>query len=217
MNFSSNIIFFNFNVVIKEENVMDKNKIIIIALIAIIAALLVGMVVIAPNMAKKDTTLTFKSNSTINHGDSIKIKLTDSNGNAIAGQTVNVTVKDDDKASSYYSVETNDNGVGTLKLDKDAGKYDITVNYAGNDKYKSCNATKKITIKEEEAAETQSSSQSSTPSAYAYRSDGSPMYSQAEVDQYMYNKYGAVNYHIGSNGYVDMDEPGYGDDGHRIR
>ena len=42
------------------------------------------------------------------------------------------------------------------------------------------------------------------------------MYSQAEVDQYMTNKYGYVNYHIGSNGYVDMDEPGYDDAGHRI-
>ncbi len=198
---------------------MEKNKIIIIALIVIIAALLVGMVaMMVPNMAKKDTTLTFKGNSTIDEGGSIKIKLTDDNGNVIAGQTVNVTVKDKDKASSYYSVETNDQGIGTLKLDKDAGKYDVTVTYAGNDKYKSCNATKKITIEEgtAEAEQTSSSSSSDTRSAYAYKSDGTPMYSQAEVDQYMTNKYGYVNYHIGSNGYVDMDEPGYGDDGHRI-
>lgn len=198
---------------------MEKNKIIIIALIVIIVALLVGMVaMMVPNMAKKDTSLTFKGNSSIEKGGSIKIKLTDVNGNAIAGQTVNVTVKDKDKASSYYSVETNDQGVGTLKIDKDAGSYDVTANYGGNDKYKQSNATKKITVKEEEVAESQSSSSSSSDSrtAYAYKSDGTPMYSQAEVDQYMTNKYGYVNYHIGSNGYVDMDEPGYGDDGHRI-
>jgi hypothetical protein len=42
------------------------------------------------------------------------------------------------------------------------------------------------------------------------------MYSQAEVDQYMYNKYGPVNYHIKSNGYVDMDEPGFDDKGNWI-
>ena len=137
---------------------MEKNKIIIIALIVIIAALLVGMVaMMMPNMAKKDTTLTFKGNSTIDEGGSIKIKLTDDNGNVIAGQTVNVTVKDKDKASSYYSVETNDQGIGTLKLDKDAGKYDVTVTYAGNDKYKSCNATKKITIEEGTAEAEQTS------------------------------------------------------------
>ncbi|MBQ7927585.1 MAG: carboxypeptidase regulatory-like domain-containing protein [Methanobrevibacter sp.] len=198
---------------------MDRNKIIIIALIVVIAALLVGVVALAPNMAKKDTKLTFKSNSSIDEGGSIKIKLSDSNGNAIAGQKVNVTVTDKDKASSYYSVETNDNGVGTLKMDKDAGKYDVTVTYGGSNDYKGCNATKKITVKEETAEAEQtssSSSSSSSKSAYAYKSDGTPMYSQAEVDQYMVNKYGYVNYHIGSNGYVDMDEPGYGDDGHRI-
>ena len=61
-----------------------------------------------------------------------------------------------------------------------------------------------------------SSSSSSGPSALAYKSDGTPMYSQAEVDRYMANKYGDVNYHIGGNGYIDMDEPGYDDAGHWI-
>ena len=60
------------------------------------------------------------------------------------------------------------------------------------------------------------SSSSSGPTALAYKSDGTPMYSQAEVDRYMANKYGDVNYHIGGNGYIDMDEPGYDDAGHWI-
>ncbi len=197
---------------------MERNKIIILALIVVIVALLVGMVaMMMPNMAKKDTQLKFKGNSSIEKGDSIKIQLTDADGNALAGQTVNVTVTDNDKASDYHSVETNDDGIGTLKLDKDNGKYTITVIYGGDDKHNGCNASKKITIKEEEVAEAQSSSSSSsTPSAYAYKSDGTPMYSQAEVDRYMLNKYGMVDYHIGSNGYVDMDEPGYDDAGHWV-
>lgn len=52
--------------------------------------------------------------------------------------------------------------------------------------------------------------------AFAYKSDGTPMYSQAEVDAYMKSKYGNVNYHIQSNGYISMDEPnvkGYDRDG----
>jgi len=61
-----------------------------------------------------------------------------------------------------------------------------------------------------------STATSSGPSAYAYKSDGTPMYSQDEVDKYMEDKYGDVNYHIGSNGYVDMDEPGYDDAGHYV-
>ena len=49
----------------------------------------------------------------------------------------------------------------------------------------------------------------SKPSAYAYKSDGTPMYSQKEVDDYMLNKYGSVDYHIANNKYIHMDEPGY--------
>ena len=198
---------------------MEKNQIIILALIVVILALLVGMVaMMMPNMSKQDTNIKFKGNSTIDKGDSIKIKLTDADGNAIANQQVNVTITDKDKASDYHSVETDENGVGSIKIDKDSGKYSVTVTYGGNDKYNGCNDTKKITIKEEEeaVAESSSSSSSSTPSAYAYKSDGTPMYSQAEVDSYMHNKYGNVNYHIAENGYMDMDQPGYDDAGHWI-
>ena len=43
------------------------------------------------------------------------------------------------------------------------------------------------------------------------------MYSQREVSEYMGNKYGMVEYHIGDNGYIDMDEPGFDDAGNKIR
>lgn len=196
---------------------MEKNQIIILALIVIIAALLVSMVALmVPNFTKKDTSLKFKGNSTINEGGSVQIKLTDADGNPISGEQVNVTVTNKDKSSDYHSVETNDQGVGKIQLDKDAGKYTVTVTYSGNDKYKGCNATKKITIEEKVEEASSSSSSSSTPSAYAYKSDGTPMYSQAEVDQYMGNKYGLVNYHVGDNGYIDMDEPGFDDAGHWV-
>ncbi len=196
---------------------MERNNIIIIALIVIIAALLVTMVfTMMPNMQKQDSKLKFKGNDTLKKGESIKIKLMDANGKEISGQSVNVTITDKDKASDYHSVETDENGVGTIKIDKDPGKYKVKVTYGGNDKYKASNATKTITVEEEEVQETSSSSSSSTPSAYAYKSDGTPMYSQAEVSRYMANKYGDVNYHIGGNGYMDMDQPGYDDAGHWI-
>lgn len=196
---------------------MEKNQIIILTLIVIIAALLVGVAaMMMPNFQKKDTTLKFKGDSKFNEGDSLKIVLSDADGSAIIGQTVNVTITDKDKTSDYHSVETNEKGVGKLKLDKDAGKYTVTITYGGNDKYNGCNATKKITIKEIVEETESSSSSSSTPTAYAYKSDGTPMYSQAEVDQYMLNKYGMVNYHVGENGYIDMDEPGFDNAGNYI-
>ena len=42
------------------------------------------------------------------------------------------------------------------------------------------------------------------------------MYSQEEVDNYVQSKYGAVNYHIQDNGYINIDDPGYTDDGARV-
>ena len=71
-------------------------------------------------------------------------------------------------------------------------------------------------VKTDEKGKASSSSSSSQPTAYAYKSDGTPMYSQAEVDQYMYNKYGSVNYHLQDNGYVNLDEPGFDDAGHWV-
>ena len=161
---------------------MDKNKIIILALIVVIAALLVGIAAMKmPNMGKQDTKLKFKSNSTLAEGDSLKIKLTDANGTAIANQTVNVTIKDKKGTGDSHSVVTNDKGVVTLKLDNDAGKYNVTITYGGNDKYNGCNATKKITIQEKvvEASVSQSSAQSS-------QSGGSSTHTIIGEDGYYY-------------------------------
>ena len=195
---------------------MDNNKLIIIALVAIIAILAIGIFVAMPNFNKENTNLDFKSKTTLTEGDSLKIKLTDMNGNAIVGQTINVTVTDKNGASDYHSVVTNSEGTGKLKMEKSPGKYDVTVTYGGNDDYNGCNATKQIKIKEKEQQEAEATQQSSGPTALAYKSDGTPMYSQSEVSNYMLNKYGMVDYHIGSNGYIDMDEPGFDDAGNWI-
>lgn len=151
---------------------MDKNRIIILALIIVIVALLVGMAaMMMPNIGKQDTKLKFKSNSTLVEGDLIKVRLSDANGTAIANQTVNVTIKDKNGASNQHSLETNEKGVGTLKMDN-AGEYDVTVIYSGNDWYNGCNATKIITIGEKvvqaDAASSQSSSNSQSSSDTQY-------------------------------------------------
>ena len=193
---------------------MERDKIIIIALIAIIAILLVSIIAIMPNIMKKDTQVTINSKSTLNEGDSIKIRLIDENGVAIANQNVNISINNG-TVTDYHSITTDNQGIGKLELDKKAGSYDVCVIYSGNDNYKGCNATKMIKI--EEVAEAEPTYTQSAPTAYAYQSDGTPMYSQSEVDRYMSHKYGpGTNYHIGSNGYVDMDEPGVDNAGNWI-
>ena len=162
---------------------------IILALIVIIAALLVGMVAMMPNMSKQDTNLKFKSNSTLTEGDSLKVKLTDDNGTAIANQTVNITITDKDGSSDYHSVVTNENGTGKLKLDKNAGKYNVTISYGGNDKYNGCNATKKITIEEMvvEAQSTPSLGSSSSSEPQYFSDTGEPI---SEADYRTLQVYG---------------------------
>ena len=73
-----------------------------------------------------------------------------------------------------------------------------------------------VAVAEADTSSSSSESTSSQPSAYAYKADGTPMYSQDEVDDYMLNKYGMVDYHVGDNGYIDMDEEGYDNAGNPI-
>ena len=128
----------------------NKEKIIIVALIVVIIALLVGIYAVMPHMAKKDTKLVFESNSTLTEGSSIKIKLTDANGTAIANQKVNITITDKNKSSDYHSVVTDSNGIGTLNHDKKPGEYNVTISYGGNDNFTACNITNKIKIEKQE-------------------------------------------------------------------
>lgn len=180
------------------------NKIIIGVLVAIIIALLAGILVSMPNLTKTDSVLEIISNDTIAEGDSLQIKLTDSNGTALANQTVNITITDADKASDYHSVVTNDEGVGELKLEKDAGEYDLAVSYGGSDVYNACNATEKVTIKEK-VVEAQTSSISSSNTPYDINNlppsnDPYPETSREQVDEYTVMQ----KYEDGYISYVDL-------------
>ncbi|WP_407454994.1 Ig-like domain-containing protein [Methanobrevibacter sp.] len=177
---------------------MDKNKIIILALIAIIAALLVGIVAMMPNITKQDTKLQFEGNSTLTQGDSIKIMLTDSNGSAIANQTVNVTITDKNNSSDYHSVVTDDKGIATFKLDKTSGNYKVAIAYNGNDRYNGCNASQNVAIEEKvveaQPASTSSSSSNYDPGAFYSPQAGRVIYTGEVVDSP-----GGLHRHLGNN------------------
>lgn len=143
---------------------MDKQKIIILALVVIVVILLVAVFSMMPGFTKQNTEITFKNNSTLTKGDSLNITLTDANGTALADQTVNITIADGNNTENYHSAVTDENGTASLKLDNGAGNYTVTVSYAGDEKYNGCNSTEEITI-EEEVVETQTSSSSSVSSS----------------------------------------------------
>lgn len=198
----------------------NRNIIIILLIVIVVLAAAIGFVLYSQATAKQQTIVKITSDAKQNEGGALSVKLTDLSDNPIENEIVSVKVTNSKgKMVVDDVVKTDSKGKGKLDLDLKKGKYDVEVTYGGGEKYAGDNETQKLTIKEKEVAQAESSSSSSSssqPQPYAYRSDGSPMYSQAEVDQYMYNKYGPVSYHIKSNGYVDMDEPGFDDKGNWV-
>ena len=151
---------------------MDKNKKIILATIVVVILLAIGIFATMTTHAKEDCKLVIKSNSTLSEGEYLKVKLTDLNNTPISNQTINITITDKNKTSEYFSVVTNEKGVGKLKLDQSAGKYNITCNYGGNENYTSNSTSKKIKIenKIEETQVESTSSSSSNDEGYTYSS-----------------------------------------------
>ena len=131
---------------------MDKNWIIIIALLLVIIALLAGLVFMMSNNGNAESKLTISCNSTVEIGDSIEFKLTDANGNPISNENISITITNAENTDSYYSVATDENGIGVLKLDKSPGKYDVNAIFNGNGKYAKSSDSKTITIEEEASA-----------------------------------------------------------------
>lgn len=144
---------------------MDSNKIIIILLVVIIAILAVGLAMMFQGPSKMNVQLTIDADSSLAQGDAIKISLTDSNGNPLANKEVKVEFVDESNASSWYSVITDANGIGELKLDKSEGSYLVHAVFGGDDKYNGNDTSKQIRIESEAQTTQVSSSQSQATSS----------------------------------------------------
>ena len=180
----------------------NKNIIIILIVIIVVLAAAIGFTMFNPMHAKEPTKVKITSDKEQYEGGELSIQLTDLNKTPISKEVVNITITNSKgKVVVDDVVKTNSKGKAKLDLDLKKGKYNVTVTYGGNENYTGNNTTQKLTIKEE------------VQQVYAYKSDGTPMYSQQEVDNYVKSKYGAVNYHIQDNGYVNLDDAGYTDDG----
>jgi len=202
----------------------QKHIIIILLIVVVVLAAAMAVMILSPFDAKADTKLTIKSNDTLHKGDKFKVKLTDINGTGISNQTVNVTLKDSDGETSYFSVVTNSKGIGTLKLDKSAGNYTVNCTYGGNDKYTGNTTSQKLTIEEiveEEVVEQpvvqQSSSSSSNGGSSSSQSDYRPAVdsdgiTREEADYYGW-KYTSDHggHYIGSHDHWDENAGVYHD------
>lgn len=126
---------------------MERNQIFILFLFAIIVILVVGISIMVLGPSKIDTVLTM-DNSTITEGEYIQITLTDVNGTGLANKLIKINLTSENK-HIRTSVETNYNGIASLKLDEgDYGEYTVDMIFEGDDEYNPSNFTGMLTVKE---------------------------------------------------------------------
>jgi hypothetical protein len=122
---------------------MNKNIIIAILVVIIIAA--GAAIMFGHSTGKIDTQINFLNNDTIQNGEKLQFELKDTQGNPVTSQVLNISYNNE-----KYSVTTDQNGKGYLYISgENDGKYDITVQYAGNEKYNGCDGKFSITITSE--------------------------------------------------------------------
>lgn len=123
---------------------MDNQKIIIILLCVIIAILAAGILAFSPFMAKEDSNIAI-ADKKIHVGDSLVVKLTDSNGNPISNGTVNVKLTDKNGAVKDEDIVTNSKGEAKYKMDE-KGKYSVECRFNGDNKHSSSATAGNITV-----------------------------------------------------------------------
>ena len=154
----------------------NKNIILILVVAIIILAAILGVMFLHPTNAKEPTKIKITSNKTLTEGDSLSIKLTDSNNTAISKEVVNITITDSKGRMVVDNVvKTDSKGKAKLDLDLKKGKYNVTVSYSGNENYAGNNTTQKLIIKEkveEKVTQTEEvTSAGNSPDNYRTRSD----------------------------------------------
>ena len=114
------------------------------------------------------------------NGDQIQIELKDATGAVIAGQSVMISYADGSGNVQNYSIVTDQTDRGFLTLSgEEAGSYEVTVTYGGNDMYNGCVGKQTITIEEGTSDSQASVSENATASTVMYNNGSSSSSSSA--------------------------------------
>ena len=125
---------------------MNRNVLIAIIIVVIIAIVGAFALVQQGSGEKIDTKISYlDENATFQNGDQLHFELKDADGNAIAGEQLNITYKNNENQA--YTAVTDSNGQYALTLENmPAGDDVVIVKYAGNDKYNDYELQKTITV-----------------------------------------------------------------------
>lgn len=113
-------------------------------MIVIIVVLAAAVGVMSQQMAKEKSNLKI-ADKKINVGDSLVVKLTDSQGNPISNQTVNIKLTYKNGTAIDNKTATNSKGNTKFMMDEN-GEYSVECRFDGNDKYASSSVTDNITV-----------------------------------------------------------------------
>ncbi len=204
----------------KKGDLMNKAKTIIGLLIIIIIILIAGIFILNSQPQKAASQITI-CNSSLYEGETLTIKLTDTNSTPIANQTLNVTVLISGDNTYNYKLNTDSNGTANLGLENlSSSNYTIEVKYGGNENYTQTSASQNLEIKEKVVAEnTQSSgsSQSDENDSYWETSpDANTPYHTEYYSDGGFRQYDPQGNLVGSSYDDDQEEVGNNVGGYRI-
>jgi len=123
---------------------MNKNTLIVILIVIVLAVL--GALIFSQVNSNVDTQINFISPTALNNGENVTFELKDAQGNALANENINIEYVNDGQ-SQNFTITTDNQGRGYLTIEnEESGTRQVTVSFAGHDKYNPCNATQTITI-----------------------------------------------------------------------
>ena len=123
---------------------MNKNTLIVILIVIVLAVL--GALIFTQVNSNVDTQINFISPTALNNGENVTFELKDAQGNALANENINIEYVNDGQ-SQNFTITTDNQGRGYLTIEnEESGTRQVTVSFAGHDKYNPCNATQTITI-----------------------------------------------------------------------
>lgn len=109
---------------------MDKSRMILIAVIAIIIIAVGSFVFISAN--SHNTKIDVLSNHTLKNGNFLEIMLTDEYRNVYPNEVIDIKILDDTGWPHKYQVTTDSEGKGTVELSTlENGNYTLHCNYNG--------------------------------------------------------------------------------------
>ena len=157
--------------------IMNKQNAIILVLVTIIIIIIgVGTYFLLINEA--ETKLEIISNSELLNGDIFTVKLTDSDGKALANETIKVTLTDEANNVNELNITTDSNGVASFTLNANEGNYLVKCVFDGGNGYKYSDISQNLSIQNKMVLNNVVASESSS------ESNGGSSSSDVEYDEF---------------------------------